>query len=118
MITCSNCNTKFNIDLYQIKPHSKIHCPNCHQECVVKLFDLDNVNHNTHDGFSTIINDVQHDIKETLDLKPTKDSPYIGDNHHKHFISIIGALSILLIGFIIGIMFGMFMPLKRIIICP
>ncbi len=86
MITCSKCNNSFAIDWRAISKGSIANCPHCNNECLVKLFDLQNVSQENVDDY----NQDSHEESGKVDA-------------FKHIITLIIILKILVILFIIGI---------------
>lgn len=103
MISCAKCHTKFPIEINRITKGSMIACPNCGNECVVKLLDLENFSepHKEEDSGFAGVEKIAENISKDL-VEEEKNSP--SSLFTKHFIITLLVIKLLLMGFIIGIM--------------
>lgn len=88
MITCSKCKKKFNIDWLDISKDSTIPCTYCDNQCLVTLFDLENI---SHESFSGVNN---RDLAKPIEITEEETS--------YHYIVIIFCLTSFIMLFILG----------------
>lgn len=92
MITCSKCKKEFSVDWRNISKDSTVQCISCGNECLVKLFDLEQMSTDSNQGFSS--------ISDIDSVRPTETKDKI--QSHNHFLIIIFCFTLFIILFILG----------------